>query len=228
MQSGDLDKLARELKQPIDALGLLARALRRRTADPQSEEILDDIEIGLRQVRRQLASFLDLIRAENCLSISERIEFPLLPLFEKLMLQIGRLAYDNGVRVSVVATGVRVVSDPAAVELILRNLLVNALFYARGGRVLLGCRRLGRAVQIQICDNGVGIPPEHQSLIFEPLEKLNGDGDELMQGLGLGLSIARDLAQTLGHALELRSTPSRGSVFSLTLPLAADQSSSRN
>jgi signal transduction histidine kinase len=66
----------------------------------------------------------------------------------------------------------------------------------------------------------VGILPEHQAIIFEPLQKLKGDGDDQTPGLGIGLTVARDLARTLGHELEVRSQWSRGSVFSVTLPRA--------
>jgi two-component system, sensor histidine kinase len=220
LQLRDINALSREVNQPIDALGLLTRALRRRTSDAESGEIIAEIDIGLRQLRRQLGSLLDLLRADHCLTVAQHGEFALLPLFEKAMLQTERLAYENRVWISAVPTALRVASYRSAVEVIVRNLLVNAVLYAPGGRVLLGCRRRGDSVVVQIWDNGVGISPENQRVIFEPLRKLKGDGDEAMQGLGLGLTITRQLAEALGHALDLRSTPSRGSVFSLTLPLA--------
>lgn len=217
MQTRDLETLAHELNQPVDALGLLTHALRKRTPAGESEIILDEIELGLRQMRRQLASLLDVVRAERCMTRSDHAEFPLMPLFEKLVLQTSRLASDNEVSLSVVPTSARVVSDPAAIEVILRNLLVNALFFARGGRALLGCRNRGETVQIQVWDNGVGISPENQAIIFEPLQKLKGDGDDVVPGLGIGLTIVRDLAQALGHRLDLRSEWLRGSAFSVTL-----------
>jgi signal transduction histidine kinase len=219
LQLRDLDALAREASQPIDALGLRTRALRRRTTDAESEEVIAEIDLGLRQMRRQLGSLLDLIRIDYCLRAARHTEFALLPLFEKAILQTERLAYENRVWISAVPTALHVVSNPGAVELIVRNLLVNAVFYARGSRALLGCRRRSDSVLVQILYNGVGISPKHQRLIFEPLRKLKGD-DDAVQGLGLSLAIARQLAEALRHALDLRSTPSRGSVFSLTLPLA--------
>jgi signal transduction histidine kinase len=228
MQHRDLEILAREVSQPVDALGLLTYALRRRLkagrhrrADGEAEVILDQIELGLTQMRRQLASLLDVVRAERSRTGPERVEVPLMPLFEKLALQTARAAHDNRASLAIVPTRLCVVSDPAALEVILRNLLMNGLFFAPGGRVLLGGRRRGEAVRIEVWDNGVGISPEHQAAIFEPLTRLNGDGDGLVEGLGMGLSLVRDLARTLGHDLELRSEPSRGSVFSLTLPRAA-------
>ena len=221
LRSRGLETISQELSQPADALGLLTRALRRRAVEGESEVILDEVETGLRQMRRQVTSLVDLLRAEHCLEASERVEFPLMPLFEKLALQMGRLAYDNRVQLVVVPTTARVVSDPAAVEVILRNLLVNALFFAQG-RALLGCRRRGGSAVVQGWDNGIGIAPEDQAVIFEPLKKLCG-GDELVQGLGVGLSIARDLAQALGHELNVRSAPSRGSAFSLTVPRSPDR-----
>jgi signal transduction histidine kinase len=222
MQPRDLEALALELNQPADALGLLTHALRRRTTGGEAEVILDGVELGLRQMRRQLASLLDALRAQRCLISQSLVDVPLLPLFQRLGLQTARLAHDNDVSLSIVLSRARVISDPVALEVILRNLLVNALFFAQGGRVLLGCRSRGGAVQIQVWDDGVGISPENQAIIFEPLRKLRGDGDDLMPGLGIGLTVVRDLAQALGHELNLRSERSQGSVFSITLPRAPD------
>lgn len=218
MQSREFDTLASELAQPIAALALLTRALRLRSAGGEAEIILDDIDAGLCQLRRRLSSLVDLMRAEHCLADMERTSFALMPIFGRLALQTDRLVHENRVRLSIVSTGTHVVSDPAAVELILRSFLMNALFFAPGGRVLLGCRRRGNTVEIQVRDDGVGISGEDLALVFEPLRKLARDGEDLMEGLGLGLTIARDLAQALGHDLVVRSAPSRGSVFSLSVP----------
>jgi signal transduction histidine kinase len=217
MEARDLDAVAQELGSPLDALGLLARALRHRELDAEPVAILDQIDLGLMQLRRQIASVLDILRTERCLARSEQRSFPLMPLFDKLALQMSRLAYENQVDVSIMPTSNSVVSDPAALEVMLRNLLVNSLFFARGGRVLLGCRRRGCTVEIQVWDNGIGIPQQHQAIIFEPLQKLN-DESHVVQGLGIGLTLVRELARIQGHGLDLRSEPSKGSVFSLTLP----------
>jgi signal transduction histidine kinase len=220
MQPRDLEMLTQELGQPADALGLLTHALRHRTAGGEPQVILDQMELALTQIRRQLASLLDVVRAERCRAEPEHVEFALMPLFVKLGLQSDRLARDNRVSLSIVPTKARVVGDPVAIEVILRNLVVNALFFARGGRVLVGCRRRGEMLQVQVWDNGVGILPQDQVIIFEPLQKLKGDGDDLTPGLGIGLTIARDLAQKLGHNIDVRSELSLGSVFSITLPQA--------
>jgi two-component system, sensor histidine kinase len=216
MEARDLDTVAQELGSPLDALGLLARALRHREAEAEPLAILDQIDLGLMQLRRQIASMLDIVRTERCLARSEQSSFPLMPLFDKLALQTARLAYDNQVTVSIMPTTAHVVSDPAALEVMLRNLLVNSLFFARGGRVLLGCRSRGNMAEIQVWDNGIGILPQHQAIIFEPLQKVNDESH--VQGLGVGLTLVRELARIHGHRLDLRSEPSKGSVFSLTLP----------
>lgn len=227
MRTSDLDLIAREIAKPIDALGLLTRALRHRASAESAGVVLDEMELGLMQVRRQIASLLDLVRAGHCLANARHVAFPLTPVFERLVLQTARLAHENRVRLSIVPSSAVVVSDPTAVEVILRNLAVNAVFFARGGRTLIGCRRRGGALQVQVWDDGPGIPPQDQEIVFEPLRKLNASGDDLLQGLGLGLTIARDLAGALGHGLELRSGPAGGTVFSLTLPVAPGDGADR-
>lgn len=218
MQPEDLDIMAREVNQPLDALSLLSRALRQRIEKGEPEAILGEIDTGLTQLRRQIASLVDVLRVERCLAHPNRIEFPLAPVFEKVSLQATGMATANGVRLSVVPTSARVKGDPQAIEVILRNLVINGLFYAPGGRVLLGCRSRGDDVEILVCDNGIGIHPENHDVIFEPLRRLEDGADGSTPGLGVGLTLSRALARSLGYALDLRSEPSVGSIFSVTVP----------
>ena len=147
------------------------------------------------------------------------VAFPVLPLLQRLALDAERPIRANRVDLRLVETAAVVESNPAVVEAILHNLLLNAVFFARGGKVLLGCRRAGDRVRVLVGDTGVGIPADKVGDIFRPLTTLRGDGDELVEGLDLGLAVARRLAECLGHDLEvLRSAPGKGSIFALTLP----------
>ena len=222
MDSRQIARLVSEVGRPIEALDLMTRALRRRIeAGTDPAPVLDGMDTGIRQVRRQLASLLDLLRAERRITRLQPVAFSLSPLFRTLLLQTERLARDSRVRLSVVDTRARAVSDPEAVEIILRNLLINAQFFARGRRVLMGCRRRGDRIEVQVCDNGPGIPPEQIPGVFEPFARARqGEGDDFAEGLGLGLAIARELADGLGHELRISSSPTRGTIASLTLPSA--------
>lgn len=103
---------------------------------------------------------------------------------------------------------------------ILQNLLANALRYTQRGRVLMGCRKCGDNVCIEVHDTGPGIPEAQRESIF--LEFHRGEtsmGDNA--GVGLGLSIVRRFATALGHEIRLKSRPGKGSVFSVTVPRSA-------
>ena len=110
-------------------------------------------------------------------------------------------------------------SDPVLVERILRNLVSNALRYTRAGGVLVGARRRGKEMSIEVWDTGIGIPPEQQDRVFEEFYQLANPERNSKKGLGLGLSIVKRLVNLLGAHIDLRSIPGRGSVFKVRLPL---------
>jgi CheY-like chemotaxis protein len=104
------------------------------------------------------------------------------------------------------------------VELILRNLVSNAIRYTRQGGVLVGCRKRGDEVCIEVWDTGIGIAPDQHQLIFEEFHQLGNAERDRRKGLGLGLAIVQGLCRALDHAVSMQSTPGRGSVFRLLLP----------
>jgi CheY-like chemotaxis protein len=99
---------------------------------------------------------------------------------------------------------------------VLQNFLANAVRYTAQGRVLLGCRRVGGQLRIEVWDTGIGIAEKDRQVIFEEFRRLDRGG----QGLGLGLAIAERIARLLGHRLTLRSQPGRGTVFAIEVPRA--------
>jgi CheY-like chemotaxis protein/anti-sigma regulatory factor (Ser/Thr protein kinase) len=103
---------------------------------------------------------------------------------------------------------------------ILQNLVSNAIKYTDQGRVLIGCRRRGSDLSIEVWDTGPGIPAESLELIFHDFVQLSNPARQRTRGVGLGLSVARSLAQLLEHSLNVRSTPGKGSVFSVKVPQA--------
>src|SRR4029077_18071624 len=103
----------------------------------------------------------------------------------------------------------------------IRNLLSNAIRYTDRGSILVGCRRAGDKVRIEVWDTGVGIVGEQMPRIFE--EHYQGPQHAQSGGYGLGLAIVQRLGHILGHHIAARSTPGKGSVFSIEVALAAEQ-----
>jgi two-component system CheB/CheR fusion protein len=100
-----------------------------------------------------------------------------------------------------------------------RNLLANALKYTRTGKVIVGCRRRGDQVTIEVIDTGIGIPRRELAAIFEEYHQLHNEARERSHGLGLGLSIVKRLGDLLDHHVGVRSVPNRGSSFWITVPM---------
>lgn len=111
-------------------------------------------------------------------------------------------------------------TDPRLLDRLIENLVSNAIKYTATGKVLLGCRRLGSNLSIQVWDTGIGIPEDKLASIFEEYYQIDNAAMERRRGLGLGLALVQRIAHLLGHALEVRSTYGKGSVFAVTVPLA--------
>lgn len=114
----------------------------------------------------------------------------------------------------------RAALDPDAYRRILNNLLQNALTHSRAQCTSVTLTARDGALEVQVADDGVGIPTEALPHIFERLYK--GDASRGSRGSGLGLSIARQLALRMGGSLTAASTPGKGAVFTLQFPLLAD------
>src|SRR5581483_9683507 len=126
-----------------------------------------------------------------------------------------------GLDLRVLSTRLAVRSDPQLLRRIVQNFLSNALRYTRNGRIVLGARRRGDAVAIEVWDTGPGIAPQHLKAIFDEFQRLDHPSPWGEKGLGLGLAICERIARMLGHRLSVRSRPGRGSVFSIEVPRAA-------
>jgi CheY-like chemotaxis protein/anti-sigma regulatory factor (Ser/Thr protein kinase) len=115
-----------------------------------------------------------------------------------------------------------VASDVKLLRRVLQNFLTNAFRYAKGP-ILLGVRRKGGQLSLEVWDRGPGIPEDKRQVIFEEFKRLDSHQTRAEKGLGLGLAIADGLCRVLGHTLEVRSWPGEGSVFSVTVPIARTQ-----
>jgi two-component system CheB/CheR fusion protein len=113
-------------------------------------------------------------------------------------------------------------------EQMIRNLLSNALKYTQRGKVLVGCRRRGGKLRIEIWDTGIGIPTSELQTIFEEYHQLDNAARQRSRGLGLGLSIVKSLGELLGHRIRVRSLQGKGSVFSIEVPLSPPGAASRS
>jgi CheY-like chemotaxis protein len=144
-------------------------------------------------------------------------------MFDRLRSEYGPIAHQKGLSLRVMKTSACIRTDPSLFERIVRNLLSNALQYTDDGGVVLGCRRRGEHLRIEICDTGRGIPTDKQHEVFGEFFRLEAPECDRRKGLGLGLAIVERLARLLDHPLHLSSIAAQGSSFGITVPRGREE-----
>jgi two-component system CheB/CheR fusion protein len=170
-----------------------------------------------------LDKLLDINQLEAGVVRPEVVDFPIDRLLDELKSDFAYHAAEKGLGWRVVTSRLTVRSDPRLLEQMLRNLLSNAVKYTNKGKILLGCRRRGERLRIEVLDTGIGIPTKEVRRIFEEFHQLDNPARESSRGLGLGLSIVQRLGELLDHPIHVSSLPGSGSLFSVDVPLG-DQS----
>lgn len=216
-----LAAVSHDLTQPLNAAKLFTSSLLEMLpASGDQARIARHIDDALGATEDLITDLLDISRLEAGKFKAKKIDFALRDLFDNLKAEFGVLAQAGGIHFSVVESKHAVHSDVRLLRRVLQNFLTNAFRYNPAGRVLLGCRRIGEKIRIEVWDNGPGIPQDKQEAIFDEFSRLDHSRTAKEQGLGLGLAIARGISQVLGHQLTLQSWPGKGSVFAVTLNLA--------
>ena len=216
-----LTAVSHDLMQPMNAARLFSAALGHQPNLPgEAQELVRHLDTSLRSAEDLISDLLDLSRLESGRITPEWSDFVLNELIEPLRIEFGALALEQGVDLRVHSSRLRVRSDIRLLRRILQNFLTNAFRYAGNSRVVLGMRRLPDAVRIEVWDQGPGIPRDKLQTIFQEFQRLDNHRTQAEKGLGLGLAIADGLCRVLGHELSVRSWPGRGSVFSVTVPIA--------
>lgn len=208
-----------DMRQPLHALSLYLASLERRVqATPEAVRIVASMNSAVRAMTRMFSALLDLARLEAGVLRPEPRPFPVEDLLANVMEQARELDPARPERIRWVRTRLEALSDMDLLEVVVRNLAVNAVKYAADGRVLVGCRRRGDDLRIEVHDTGPGIPEAQLHQLFG--EFVRGEANRSVEGLGLGLSIVDRLSRLLGHRVEVGSAPGRGSVFTVTVPRA--------
>lgn len=207
-----------DLLQPLNAAKLFLASLAAMDNAPAQSRLIGRVQSAFASVEDILAALLDLSKFDIGAARARVDTVPLGPLFARLRDEFQPMADRRGLQLRVMPCAASVRSDPVYLKRILQNLVSNALRYTERGRVLLGARRHGGALRLEVWDTGPGIPSDKQTEIFREFTRLNPSGEA---GMGLGLAIVEQACALLGHGLDLRSEPGRGTVFSVTLPQAS-------
>ena len=219
-----------DILQPLNAARLYTTSLVDRSAvngawrsDADSmagegaQALVRNIDASLESVEEILGTLLEISRLDAGQMPLERSTFAVQDLFEQMRREFEPAARETGLDLRIVATSTFVVSDRRLLRRMLQNLVSNAIKYTRQGKVLIGVRRRGATIVIEVADTGLGIAPEKQALVFKEFERLPETAASV-KGLGLGLSIVERIGLALDHPVSLASMPGRGSAFFLVLP----------
>jgi two-component system, chemotaxis family, CheB/CheR fusion protein len=212
-----------DLRQPLQALSLMRGVLARKIQDGKKEEALalvTRLDETSAAMSGMLNTLLDINQLEAGTVHPQFVNFPVSDLLDRLRDEFAYHAGAQNLHLRTVGCSLSVDRDPRLLEQMLRNLLSNALKYTRRGKVLLGCRRHGGTLRIEVWDTGVGIAEQDLQAIFGEYHQVGNAARERSLGLGLGLSIVQRLADLLGHPIRVRSQPGKGSVFSIDVMLA--------
>ncbi|PKG58473.1 PAS-domain containing protein [Shewanella sp. GutDb-MelDb] len=213
-----LKACSHDLLQPLSAARLFSSAfVQNGQLSNKQKQQMGYIDNSLQVANELLLDLNEISRIESGIIVPEITEFALQEVIDSLVDEFGAIAATEDVKFKHINTQIWVSSDKVLLRRILQNLISNAFRYAGKGKILLGYRRIGDCISIQVVDDGPGIPAEKQAVIFEQFTRLQHSGHEGVNGLGLGLNIAQGLASLLSHQLALSSTVNRGSIFSLQL-----------
>jgi len=206
-----------QLRQPLNAISLLVGELRQGAEGRDLEAIVHDMTHALELSKAWLDSLVDLEKAERGLLKPQFQDLPLQQVFSRLRDDFAARFAEQGLGFRVAPTSAVAWADPVLLRQLLSLLLDNAAKFTRQGKVLLGCRRDGDDLRIEVWDSGLGMAAGDLAQMFDPFFRLDNEVRPRERGLGLGLSIARLLAGLAGNELAASSRLGRGSCFTLKL-----------
>ncbi|WP_415888278.1 NahK/ErcS family hybrid sensor histidine kinase/response regulator [Neptuniibacter sp. SY11_33] len=213
-----------DLLQPMNAARLLIAALRERSLQDQDAHLVERVHLALENAEDLLTDLLDISKLDQNAVQPDISNFRINQLLLSMVNEFQTVAETKKIQLKLSACSVAVRSDSRLLLRIIRNFISNAIRYTDQGRVLVGCRRKGAMLSIQVWDTGLGIPAEKQQLVFKEFQQLENKSAKDRQGVGLGLAIVERIALMLGHRLVVKSIPDKGSMFSVEVPLVGRHS----
>ena len=220
-----LASASHDLRQPLNAMQMYIAALKTKVNDEEVLKIIEDINSVSASTARLLNALLDVSELEVGAIKPRYEEFPINNIFTSIFQSFSPLAKDKGLQFRIVPSSIFVKSDPDLLERILGNFMSNAIRYTQSGSVMIGCRRRGNIVSIEVWDTGCGISDNQMSSIFEDFYQIENKERDRSKGLGLGLALAKRLSISLNHKIESKSWLGSGSSFSVLVEIGKENSS---
>ncbi len=209
-----------DLRQPLHALGLFVAQLHGKLRAAERSQIISRIEDALSAMNQLFSALLDISKLDAGATTVNITVFPVAQLFAHAETTFAGAAREKKLSFRALPSDAWVKSDFILLEQIVFNLITNALRYTRSGGVVVGCRKRGNQLRIEVWDSGIGIAADQHDKIFGEFYRLGEPDRDRRAGLGLGLAIVDRLCRLLDHPIEVKSTVGKGSVFAVTVPVA--------
>lgn len=209
-----------DILQPLNAARLYATSIVERDRQADDPALAENVEAALDAVEEILTALLDISRLDAGAMRAEVTTFRIDEILKPLQREFGPMAREKNLRLVFVPSSLTVRSDRRLLRRLAQNLISNAIKYTPSGKVLVGVRRRGDRLRLEVWDTGLGIPASKQKTVFQEFERLDR-GARVARGLGLGLSIVERITRVLDHPIRLRSAVGKGSVFFVDVPQGA-------
>ena len=208
-----------DILQPLNAARLFTSSLVERLKRSNDGALARNVDSSLEAVEEILTALLDISRLDAGVMLPELSIFRIDDLMETLSTEYAPAATKKNLVLKAMPCGATVETDRKLLRRVMQNFISNAVKYTKSGRILMGCRRKGRMLRIEIHDTGIGIPDSKREMVFQEFQRL-GEDDGSATGLGLGLSIVERVARILGSDITLHTAHGKGSMFAITVPLS--------
>lgn len=209
-----------DIRQPVQSLMLFMSLLQTKLEGRAEAALVASMDTALRALKMLLDGILDISKLDAGVVVPTLRPFAIADILDGLAAEYAPRAAAKGLRFRMVRCAAWANSDQVLLTRIMRNLLENAYRYTDHGSILVGVRRRGRYLRVEVHDTGVGIPEGRLTEIFEEFVQIGNEERDRDKGLGLGLAIVKRLSRLLRHPVTARSRVGRGSVFTIELPVA--------
>lgn len=214
-----LASASHDLRQPIQAMSLVSEALKPTDLSEYQRNLFGHLRSAIDSTRNLVDSLLDFSKVDSGTITPVPEAFSVDVLFARMESELAPLAHDKDLVCRRRVTSAVADSDIQIVEMILRNLVANAIRYTEEGGVLMACRhRKEHGLVLEVWDTGVGLTEDSKKEIFKEFQQVGERNENQRQGFGLGLAISQGLAKTIGSEISVYSKPGRGSVFRFHVP----------
>jgi len=204
-----------DLRQPLHAMNLFVAEFRATKNDAERRRIAERIDAAVTAMNRLFNALLDISKLDAGVLAPNLTEFPIEPLLRRVEATFTNAAREKRLRLRLVPSTAWVRSDAILLERILLNLVSNAVRYTRQGGIVMGCRRSGALLRLEVWDSGIGIPEDQQRNVFNEFYRIVESARS--EGVGLGLAIVARLCALLDHPIALTSSVGKGSRFSVSV-----------